>query len=935
MLFFRIRICLEITGHVPRLFPTHWPLIYSLLCEAGGIGSGSKPALPLGCLLIAPEQLRTHLARGEKYAFGFSLLASDEATAGETVARIVRGLGQLGARPRGKKRASLAGNFSVDSVEDLIAAQAWSPERPPAPVDGELILDQVNRLAGARRVTLRFASPLRWQLPRSQRKANRHHTYFDRHSFDAGIFLSRLPKRLEAVGLDTSGPPRDADWSDAKVAANELVWLDVEYGGGRKKKMKLGGALGRVTLDLPPGYPLHWLVWGQYTHVGESTRFGLGRYVIEELGSEPFVCSRWKSLLHLALDDSSLELTAQTSAASVAAVASAAEQARAGRYVPQPSSRIPLENPIGRTRSLAVPDKVDRALQRAVLDLLAPAVDQLLESSSMAYRKGWGRHRAARRIEQAYHEGYRWAIRADFESFFDSIDHDELAARLRAYLADEPLCALVMRWVRAGDLEADDRGIPVGAPISPLLANLLLDRFDERIAAAGGQLVRYADDFLILLRDKTEAERLFRAAEHAAGQLKLKLNDEKTYVVDLTEPFEFLGFRFERHTAWQATPAQPPAHLDELGWYDLAGRRSPDALRIRLPGETLLHDPSADVTCILDADINWIGVEDGRLGYSRTNRPIQKGPPLCEIDEMLILGQPVLDDSLIAALKKAEMRLLVADTSGQVVLDFLPDRLAGDAELVTAQTRRAENPTWQLEIGRHLISAKLHNYAALAAAIPGRDDQPDAETVALLRRQAEAACRAASVDELLGIEGSGAAAWYGTLSKRLPAKFPFYRRTAPNAQDPVNVMLNIAQTALYRQCKLAARIVGLVPMIGFLHRPRSGHAALASDFQEPFRALMDRAVIEVAHRISPGDFRPVDDGPFPLQMGWTARRRLLKAIYESFATVVTSAGADEPFAYRTHLLRLARSLRRSLRAGEIDLQVFRFPVEAAGGKAEG
>src|SRR5262249_8515873 len=155
-----------------------------------------------------------------------------------------------------------------------------------------------------------------------------------------------------------------------------------------------------------------------------------------------------------------------------------------------------------------------------------------------------GRHRAADRIRSLFAQGYHYALRADFRRFFDSIDHRLLEDRLDAYLDDRPMVELIMGWARHGAIAAG-RGLPIGAPLSPVRSNLFLDSFDEEIERAGGRLVRYADDFLILYRTHAEAEAAFELATRQAEALLLELNGAKTAVLDLKEPFEFLGFRFE------------------------------------------------------------------------------------------------------------------------------------------------------------------------------------------------------------------------------------------------------------------------------------------------------------------------------------------------------------------------------------------------------
>lgn len=299
------------------------------------------------------------------------------------------------------------------------------------------------------------------------------------------------------------------------------------------------------------------------------------------------------------------------------------------------------------------------------------------------------------------------------------------------------------------------------------------------------------------------------------------------------------------------------------------------------------------------------------------------GPRLADVEQILVVGHASLDGSLLAALGHQPVPLIVCDPDGRTIFEWLPEDSAAHAELLTAQVRFSQDESFRLGVGRELIAAKLLNYAALAEAYPDRRQR---EPLApKLRELAGSARTAAAIDQLLGFEGAGTAAWYQTLRGRLPGKFSFRGRVAPNADDPVNVMVNIAQTHLYRQARIAARLVGLTPAIGFLHQPRAGFAPLAGDLQEPFRMLMDRAVIETAYRIVPREFTRREHAPFPLQVSFNARRRLLGAVYETLHTVVAGPTESDPVTYRQHLIRLARGIRRSLLAGRVELNVFCFP----------
>jgi CRISPR/Cas system-associated endonuclease Cas1 len=244
-----------------------------------------------------------------------------------------------------------------------------------------------------------------------------------------------------------------------------------------------------------------------------------------------------------------------------------------------------------------------------------------------------------------------------------------------------------------------------------------------------------------------------------------------------------------------------------------------------------------------------------------------------------------------------------------------------------------------------LISAKLRNYAVLARATPGADRAPRLPNeLEIAARDAE---QASSLAELLGVEGAGAARWFSSLNGRLANGFHFDGRRAPCADDPVNVLLNIAQTALNRQMILAVIQAGLEPSVGLLHQWRSGHPALASDLhvpetlptgmplpwryeqpalasdlQEPFRHLMDRVVIEATARFSPKDFHKASHGPFPSRITFAAARQFQVMIHQLFARPVKAGGQSEAKPYRLQFVELARALRRHLLSPDQPFWVF-------------
>ena len=171
------------------------------------------------------------------------------------------------------------------------------------------------------------------------------------------------------------------------------------------------------------------------------------------------------------------------------------------------------------------------------------------DDSSFGYRPGRSTASAAGRIEQLYNRGYRWVVDADIERYFDSICHFRMARDLLAIVPDPDLERILWKWLRGiirgrGHDYALTRGVAQGSPLSPLLANLYLDPFDEWIADNGFHHVRYADDFVVLCRSERRANEALRAVRSHLGFRGLRLNRRKTRITHFDRGFRFLGYRF-------------------------------------------------------------------------------------------------------------------------------------------------------------------------------------------------------------------------------------------------------------------------------------------------------------------------------------------------------------------------------------------------------
>lgn len=231
---------------------------------------------------------------------------------------------------------------------------------------------------------------------------------------------------------------------------------------------------------------------------------------------------------------------------------------KAGTYRPLAARRVYIPKPGSEEkRPLAIPAVRDRVVQGALKAVIEPILENEFASQSYGFRPGRSCKDALRRVQQLLKEGYTHVVDADLQSYFDTIPHERLMDRVREHIADGRVLDLLESFLKAGVMEemkqwTPESGTPQGGVISPLLANLYLNALDQLMEQAGWQMVRYADDFVILCRSAKEALEALEAVQKWVTAEGLTLHPQKTRVVDLKEPggFDFLGYHFERGQKW-------------------------------------------------------------------------------------------------------------------------------------------------------------------------------------------------------------------------------------------------------------------------------------------------------------------------------------------------------------------------------------------------
>ncbi len=655
-----------------------------------------------------------------------------------------------------------------------------------------------------------------------------------RRRLDAPRLGGLLAHRLQHFFIQPPPPPGDA-WM--RLRTLWAYWEFVEYrhqarsGAGVKT---IAGNLGPLYLqgrpsDLTAVRP--WLLLA--SEIGAGLKLGpRGHFMLrfqrpffDPVFADPATYTRALDDLQQRADlpdDFPRQLGAED-----AAVRDLATVVATGKWTPATAQgfRAAKTGGIGERLIVQLPAR-DRLLHQALQIQLTPVFDRLFEPQSHGFRPGRGVLSARQVIREAWDAGYTLALEADVEAFFDSVDWDLMAARLdealpRADIRTRAVLHELLRTpVRLNRRRVHrTRGLLQGSPLSPLLANLYLDPFDEEITRRGFLLVRYADDFVVLARDEPEAGAALGAAREVLAGLRLTLQDRKTAITPFASGFTFLGVRF-------------------------GGAME----------QEFLEDSAMEKTLYLRHPRAWVGVDHDSIVVREGGRLLAR-VPFRRVRELVLLGAGGVSSRLIERCAARDLAIAFCTGAGKLhnVL-WRHDRSQYDRALAHGRAHDRLSVTARLAAARALIGAKLHNYLAWFSERIPAEHRPIVDSLQAAQRLL---AEARALDAVLGVEGLAAREVFRHVNDRAPAAFHSPARRPHEQPDAWNLLLDFAYSLLFQRLNTLLRLRGLNPYLGFLHSPQNRFESLVCDLQEPFRARCDRFVLNLVNRaqLKPEHFR--------------------------------------------------------------------------------
>lgn len=479
------------------------------------------------------------------------------------------------------------------------------------------------------------------------------------------------------------------------------------------------------------------------------------------------------------------------------AIAHLATALTAGTYRPDPLSSHRARKRTSGTRRLVTATPRDRIVERAILNILDTVVDRLLLPTSFGYRRGLGVDDAVCALISARDAGACWFLRADIERCFDSIPRSAALAALSDHGIDAPWIGVIALLLdREVTGHHPGSGLHQGAALSPLLANLVLDRVDREVTASGLEIVRYGDDLAVPLYSRDEAPESLAVLRRATAAQGLRLHEDKLQVDDITVGVHFLGQTVNTTTEAVEKTARPTKATVFVSGPNALLRSKGDRLRVEVDGVD-------------------------KLSLS-----------LFRLRQIVCHGRVGVTTALLHRVMGLGIDVVFLSEHGRYI-----GRCASTGHIRAGRRRyqygAAAQPQTCLAIAKMIIVGKLTNLrTGLMRWSRSRLLSQAVEAVSRIERCREQVRHAGTIAEIMGHEGTATAAYFQHIRLLVGPEWEFVARTRRPPTDRVSSLLSFGYALLTMELIAAAEIAGLDPYVGFLHAGGRGRPSLALDLIE-------------------------------------------------------------------------------------------------------
>jgi CRISPR-associated protein Cas1 len=504
-----------------------------------------------------------------------------------------------------------------------------------------------------------------------------------------------------------------------------------------------------------------------------------------------------------------------------------------GSYTPAPNTAFHIKKKKGTDRLVEQPSLKDLIVQQYLLRTLSSVFDRMFEEESIGFRKGISRQKAIEMVQSAISGGFQYVIESDIEDFFPSVNLGVLSKLLDHYIPsrDNFIKGLLLKTIQNGYIlngvfYPRTKGIAQGSPLSPLLANIYLDSFDEEVRGWNVKLIRYADDFIIMASSKEEAEQVLSRTESFLSTIGLRIKKDKTAIRHIGEGFQFLGMKFGR----TEVTVSPEEEIKKL--------RKP--LYITEPYLFLsLNGEAIDI---------------------KKERKVIETIPVRRISEIIAMEKAVFSTALVQRCTEENIPFTITLGTGYFITTIKPDsKRYYDVACEHGRRYQSLTDTEILSIAKEFAATKLENFVSLFAQ---RYAKGEYLFLAELGRVIEKIHGAGDIQEVRGLEGSATKKIYSHLNEFIDDKDFHIKKRERKKPDRINSLLNFGFYLLFSRINATVRAVGLNPYLGFLHAPEDNYESLVADIQELFRANICRFIIKIVNLKSIGkeDFTESDRG---------------------------------------------------------------------------